>query len=144
MEGIPEELPQALQGQKRGIGGRRPQLADIVKMLQAIRFSRCTFMCIDAADECAAAQRFRLFYSLNKIHGESPSKRIFLIGRPHIRVEIENSFSGRLASLSVGPNKGDIVRYLRDTLAEEVTLDAIDESLEAEILEKTPEDISEM
>ena len=36
------------------------------------------------------------------------------------------------------------MRYLCDRLAEEVTLDAIDESLEAEILEKSPENISEM
>ena len=69
-------------------------------------------MCIDAVDECAAAQRFILFYSLSKIHEKSPSKRIFLIGRPHIQLEIESPFSERLVSLSVGPNKGDIVRYL--------------------------------
>ena len=31
--------------------------------------------------------------------------------------------------------------YLRDRLAEEVMLDAMDESLEAEILKKTPENI---
>lgn len=43
MEGIPEELSRALKEQKGVIGGRGPQLADIVKMLQAIS-SRRTFM----------------------------------------------------------------------------------------------------
>jgi len=131
---------------EKAISGRGPQLADtgIVKMLQAITSSQRTFMRIDAVDEGAAAQRLRLFHSLNKIHEKSPNKRIFLIGRLHIQVEIENSFSGRLVNLSVGRNKGNIVRYLGDRLAEEVTLDATNESLEAEILEKTPENISQM
>ena len=53
MERIPEEISRAFQHQKTTIGGHRPQLANIVKMLQFITSSRRTFMCIDAIDECS-------------------------------------------------------------------------------------------
>jgi len=49
-----------------------------------------------------------------------------------------------VTSLSISPKRGDIVRYLHSKLEEDTTLDAMDSSLEAEILRKIPEDISEM
>jgi len=142
--GIPEEIRQTLREQKEAAGGRRPQLADIVKMLQLITSSQCTYMCIDALDECIAAQRFRLFDSLKQILEKSPSARIFVTGRHHIRAEIENRLAGRVASVSVGPTRDDIVNFLRDRLSKDETPDAMDASLEAEIMEKIPENISEM
>ena len=36
MERIPEEILRALRDQKEAIGGRRPRLVDIVKMLQLV------------------------------------------------------------------------------------------------------------
>jgi len=41
--------------------------------------------------------------------------------------------------VSVGPSKDDIMVYLRLRLDEDETPDAMDESLEADILEKIPE-----
>ena len=64
MEKIPEEILQAFQEQKKAIGGRAPQLPDIVKILQAITSSQRTFMCIDALDECAAVHRIKILGSL--------------------------------------------------------------------------------
>ena len=49
-----------------------------------------------------------------------------------------------MTSLSLGLSKNDIIEYLGARLDEDETPDAMDESLEAEILEKTPEIISEM
>src|ERR1700760_2764664 len=43
---IPEETWQALREQNELSSGRRPQLVDIVKMLQLITSSQCTYMCI--------------------------------------------------------------------------------------------------
>ena len=126
------------------IGGRGPRLPDIVKMLQAITSSLRTFICIDAWDECAVAHRVKLLNSLKQILETSPCTRIFIIGRPHVRVEIEKCFAGRVISLSVGPSKDDIIEYLRLRLDEDETPDAMDESLEAEILEKIPQNMSEM
>ena len=67
-----------------------------------------------------------------------------MTGRPHIRAEIEKRLSRRVASLSISPTKRDITTYLKARLGEDETPDAMDESLEADILEKIPEKISEM
>ena len=49
-----------------------------------------------------------------------------------------------MISVSVGPSKHDITEYLRLRLDEDETLGAMDESLEEDILEKIPENMSEM
>ena len=144
MEKVPEEIAQAFREQKMVIGGRGPRLPDIVKMLQTITSSLRTFVCIDALDECAAGNRVKLLNSLRQILETSPHTRIFVIGRPHVRAEVEKRLSGRVISVPIGPNKDDIVEYLRLRLDEDETPDAMDESLEAEILEKIPENMSEM
>ena len=143
MERIPEEVWGALQEQKKEICGRKPQLADVVKMLQLITSEQHVFMCIDALDECGGAQRLKLLDSLNQILNKSPRMRVFLSGRPHIRAEVEKRFAQQVVSVSISPTKGDIIRYLRARLDEDETPDAMDKSLEADILEKIPEKISE-
>ena len=144
MEVIPEEISRAFQEQKKDIGGCGPQLGDIVKMLQLITSSQRTFMCIDALDECTGVQRFRLFDSLKQILEKSPGTRVFVTGRPHIRDEIEQRLAGRVISVSVAPRKADIITYLRVRLSEDETPNAMDASLERDILSKIPENISEM
>jgi len=144
MERVPDEILLAFQEQKRAIGGCGPQLADIVKMLQAITSSQPTFICIDALDEYVGGQRFKVVDTLRQVLEKSPTTRIFMTGRPHIRAEVEKRIAGRTISLSVGPSKGDITTYLHARLGENETPDAMDESLEADILEKIPESISEM
>ena len=144
MERIPEEIWRVFQQQKRTIGGRRPQLVNIVKMLQCITSSRRTFMCLDALDECSGVERFRLFDSLKEIVEQSPETRIFVTGRPYIRAEIESRLAGQVASVSVMSAAGDITRYLRFRLGHDETPDCMDESLRAEILVKIPENMSEM
>jgi len=144
MEWVPEEISGALQDQKKAVCGRKPQLSDIVGMLQRITSSQPTFMVIDALDECTAVQRFRLFDSLEAILAKSPGARIFVTGRPHIRTEIETRLKGRVTSVSVGPSRDDIVRLLRVRLSEDETPEAMDSSLEADILEKIPQSTSEM
>jgi len=144
METIPEEISSAFREQKRTVGGRKPQLVDLVKMLQAIASSRPTFICIDALDECAGVERFRLLDSLKEVMERSPGIRIFVTGRPHIRAEIESRLAGDVVSVSVNSTRGDIKRYLRVKLGLDETPDAMDASLKAEILEKIPANMSEM
>ena len=141
---IPEEITRAFEKEKTAIGGRGPQLSDIVKMLQTTTSSLPTFVCIDALDECAAAHRVKLLNSLQQILKASPRTRIFIIGRPHVRSEIEKRLAGRVISVSVGPSTKDIMEYLRLRLDEDETPDAMNESLEADILEKILENMSEM
>jgi len=144
MERIPDEISQTLQEQKRAVSGRKPQLGDIVNVLQLVTSSQRTFMVIDALDECTAAQRFRLFDSLKQILEKAPGVRIFVTGRPHIRREIETRLVGSVTSVSVGPSSDDIAQFLGVRLSEDEVPDAMDSSLEAEILLKICENTSEM
>ena len=144
MERIPEEISRTFQERKKLIGGCGPQLADLVKMLQAITAAQRTFMCIDALDECAGVQRARLLDSLNQIVAKSPRTRIFITGRPQIRDEVERSLAERVIDVSIDSAKDDIIRYIHARLAEDETSDAMDESLKADILGKIPENMSEM
>jgi len=141
---VPEDIARAYEDQKKVIGGRGPQLSDIVKILQTTTSEKPTFICIDALDECVAEHRVKILNSLNQILQKSPGTRIFVTGRPHIQDEIGKRLSGRLATIRITPKRGDIIRYLHSRLDEDTTPDAMDTSLEAEILKKIPEDVSEM
>jgi len=144
LEEIPEEISQAYQKQKKGLGGRGPLLSDIVKMLQTTSSQEHAFICIDALDECVPEYRAKLLISLNEILRKSPGVRIFMTGRPHIRSEIGRRLAGRVMSLPISTKRDDIIRYLHSRLEEDTTPDAMDSSLEADILKKIPEDVSEM
>ena len=144
MENIPEDIARAFQQQKRTMGGRRPQLANLVTMLKAIASARPTFMCIDALDECAGVERFRLLDSLKEVLERAPGIRIFVTGRPHIRTEIESRLAGHVESVCISSTRADITRYLHVRLGHDETPDAMDETLKAEILDKIHENISEM
>ena len=141
---VPEEIVRAYEDQKKVIGGRRPQLPDIVKMWQTISSEKPTFICIDALDECAAEYRVKILDSLHQILQKSPGLRIFVTGRSHIQPEITKRLSGRVTIIAITPRRGDIIRYLRARLNEDTNPDAMDSGLEADILKKIPEDISEM
>ena len=144
LERIPDQISGAFQEQKMAVGGRGPLLPDLVKMLQTVTSSLRLYICIDALDECAAVHRVKLLDSLKLILEKSPRTRIFIIGRSHIRVEVEKRLAGRVICVLVGPNKDDIVGYLRARLDEDETPEAMDENLEAGIMSKIPEKLSEM
>jgi len=141
---IPEEISEAYEDQKKVIGGRGPQLSDIAEMLRAASSERLTFLCIDAMDECAPEHRVKILDSLRQILQKSPSIRIFMTGRPHVRAEIGKRLAGRVASIAITPRKDDVIEYLRTRLREDTKPDAMDGRLEADILRKIPEDVSEM
>ena len=141
---IPERMVKAFRDREKVIGGQRLSLSEIVEFLQDISSSRCTFICIDALDECPAGHRMKLLDSLNQILQESQGARIFLTGRPHIRGEVEKHLAGRAATRSITPTKDDIIIFLRAKLREDTMPDAMDESLEEEIMKSIPETVSEM
>jgi len=144
MEIFPKEISRGIEEKGPTVTKWRPELADIVEILQLITSSQPTFMCIDGLDECVGAQRVRILDSLELILKKAPGTRIFMTGRPHFRAEIEERLAGRVVSVPAGPNKDDIITYLRARLAEDETPDAMEGSLEADILEKIPENISGM
>ena len=144
LEEIPKEIAEAYEDQKPVLGGRGPQLASIVRMLQNTASIKRTFMFIDGLDECAARDRVKILDSLNQIIQSSPGTRMFLTGRSHIEAEVGNRLSGRVTAMRITPRRDDVVSYLHSRLDEDSTPDAMDSSLKADILRKIPEDISEM
>ena len=141
---IPTKITQAFQDQKNIIGGRELGLGEIAEILQDISSSRPTFICIDALDECMPEYRAELLASLNQILNKSSSTRIFLAGRLHIRDEVEKCLARRVVALSIAPTSDDIIRFLQAKLKEDVIPDAMDKSLEADIIKDIPGMASEM
>jgi len=144
LDDIPEVVSLAYQSQKLAIGGREPRLSEIVKMLQTVTSRGPASICIDALDECVPEHRVKILDSLNQILQNSPGTRIFVTGRPHIRSEIGRRLAGRVTTLPISSKRDDIVRYFHSRLEEDTVPDAMDSSLEAEILRKILEDVSEM
>ena len=144
LEEIPAEISGAFRDQKKVIGGRKLGLAEIVAMLQDISSSRPIFICIDALDECMAEYRAEMLDSLKQILHKSSSIRIFLAGRLQIRDEVMKYLAGWLVAISIIPTKDDIIRFLREKLKKDATPDAMDKSLEADIIKTIPETVSAM
>ena len=143
-ERIPAEIVQAFQLHKRATGGRRLGLSQVVKMLQDLSLSHRTFICIDALDECMAKYRAQLLKSLGQILRGSPSTRIFLSGRLHIRNEVEQNLPRMVVAVSTAPTRDDIIRFLREKLKEDTTPEAMDKGLEEDIIKNIPETVSEL
>ena len=141
---VPEEIAQAYEVQKQVIGGRAPQLDDIVRMLQNTVSIKRTFICIDALDECVAGYRVKILASLDQILRSSPGTRVFVTGRPHIEAEVGKRLSGRGTVIRITPQRHDILSYLHHRLEEDTMPEAMDSSLEADILGKICKDVSEM
>jgi len=141
---VPEEIARAYEVQKRVIGGRTPQLADIVKMLKDTVSIKRTFICVDALDECVSRYRVEILASLGQILRSSPGTRMFVTGRPHIEAEVGKRLSGRGTVIRITPQRQDILSYLHRRLDEDPTLDAMDNNLKADIVRKISKDVSEM
>ena len=143
-DGIPELIRQVFRVGKRGFGGRAAQLLDLVEILKkTIASLPEVFICIDGLDECLPKNRRKLLESLQDIARASPTTRIFLSGRPHIRDEVERYFAEAI-KIAVMPTVEDIERYLEMRLDRDPTPSAMDNSLRAEIMQVIPRKISQM
>jgi len=143
-DGIPEPLRQIFRKEKGVFGPRAAQLSDLVKILKTTIASLPeVFICIDALDECLPKNRRELLESLLDIVRASPTTRVFLSGRPHVRDEVKRCFI-EVATISVVPPIRDIERYLDMRLEKDTTPGAMDGNLRAEIMEVIPRKISQM
>ena len=129
LEEVPGEKAKAYENQKMIIGGWKPELSDILKMLQTISSGQLTFTCIDAPDECAPKHRAKVLDSLHQIRQKSPGTRISVTGRPHIQDEIRRRISGRLATIRITPKRDDVIGYLRAGLSQDMNPDAMDSTV---------------
>jgi len=144
LDEVPEKIVKTFQEREEIIGSQRLALSEVVEFLQDISSLQCTFICIDALDECPSEHRAKLLDSLNQILQGSPCARIFLTGRPHTQGDVERYLAGRAATRSIAPATNDITIFLREKLKEDTIPDAMDESLEEEIIETIPKTASGM
>ena len=143
-EDMPKDIRGAFQEAKK-VGGRRPLLADLMRMLKtAIASLPQVFVCIDALDECLPKHLPELLKSLRDIVRESPGTRVFLTGRPHIREDIQGYFP-KAATISISPKRSDIKNYLKTRLERDVEeSQAMNSDLQADIMRIVLEKISDM
>ena len=143
-EFAPGEISKAMREQIKSIDGHESWLVNIVQMLRLITSSRPTFLCIDGLDECGGVQRARVLESLKQILEKSPGARVFVTGGSPVGAGMEEHLPGRVASVSANLRKDDIATYIRSRLAKDRSQNAMDECLEAEILENILGNISGM
>ena len=135
---IPEDIRKAFQE------GRRPLLADLIRMLRiAMTSLPQVFICIDALDECIPKNVFEVLELLRDIVRESPSTRIFLTGRPHVGGDIQRYFPKAVAT-PVSPNQDDIRNYLEMRLDRDPEPEAMSNDLRMDIVRVILEKISDM
>jgi len=128
---IPEEISGAYDDRRNAVGGQGLQISDLLKMLQTTSAHNRAFICIDALDECATEHIAKVLDSLSQLLQKS---------LPQVRARL----GGPVTSISISPKRDDIITYIHSRLAADTTSDAMDSSLEADILEKIHSDISEM
>ncbi|RPA97507.1 hypothetical protein L873DRAFT_1690624, partial [Choiromyces venosus 120613-1] len=122
----------------------RLRLAELAEMLKrTIALIPEVFICIDALDESSPKNRLELLRSLGDIVRDLPTVRVFLTGRPHVQDEIDKHFAGAV-KLPISPTTEDIKAYLKMRLDGDTEVDAMDDELRADIMEKIPERISEV
>ncbi|RPA88632.1 hypothetical protein L873DRAFT_926059, partial [Choiromyces venosus 120613-1] len=123
------------QKSKGSIGGRELRLPDILKLLAKILASfRRTFICIDGLDEYAIERRPELLRSLQQVLRDSPTTRLFLAGRPHLKEEVKKHLSESVAHLAIKPHESDIKKYINKKISEDPDPDAMSGELESEII----------
>jgi len=141
---IPKDIREAFQEAKKEVGGRRPLLADLVRMLRiAIARPAKVFICIDALDECLPKNLPELLESLRDISRECPGARIFLTGRPHVGEAIQRYFTKAVA-IPISPNTGDIKSYLQMRLDRDAEPGAMNDDLRADIVKIILKNMSDM
>jgi len=130
---IPKDIREAFQEGKK-VGGRRPLLVDLMRMLRiAIVSFPQVFICVDALDECLPKDLPKLLESLRDIIRECPGTRILLTGRPHVGEAIQRYFT-KAVTIPISPNEDDIRNYVVMRLDSDDMPEAMNDSLRAEIV----------
>ena len=141
---IPNYVREAFEKGKTELGGRGLRLVDLMRMLRtAIASLPQVFICVDALDEFLPKCLPELLESLRDIVRGSPSARIFLTGRPHIREDIQRYFI-KAVVIPISPNPDDIRNYVETRLDRDAEPEAMSNDLRADIVRVTQEKISDV
>jgi len=140
---IPEAVVEDFEKAKSVIGGRGIQVPAILKMFQTIAAARCTFICVDALDECVPEHRVVVLESLGQILQGSPNTRLFMTGRPHVRSEVERELGGAATFVLIQTTEDGVLRFLREKLRKDTIPNMMSSTLEEDIIKSIPAICSE-
>jgi len=142
---IPKEIVEAFLAAQGHIGGRVPQLSQILGMFpRVLACFRQAFICVDALDELVVEHRVEFLCGLCEILEKSPNTRLFLTGRSHIQPELESRIPCSISVISIQLSMDDIKSYLETKLASDPDPEAMDASLRQEIMTKITQEFSEV
>ena len=144
MGNIPNYLREAFQEGLKEVGWRGLRLADLVRMLRmTIASLPQVFICIDALDECLPRNLPVLLESLRDIVQESPTTRIFLTGRPHVKETVQKYFAQTVV-IPISPNTDDVRYYLEMRLDRDEAPEEMNKGLRREIVRTILEKMCDM
>ena len=144
LDEVPEGIVETFRNRGRVVGCQELAISEIVGLLRDITSTRPTFICIDALDECPLRHQEKLLDSLNQILQSRSGTRLFMTGKSDIVSEVVKHLGGRAATRSVIPIKNDIITFFRVKLGEDRLPDAMDKSLEEEIIRYISVQVPEM
>jgi len=137
-EEIPEAIAEDFRKEKSAIGGRGLQVPAILKMFQTIAATKRVFICVDALDECVPENRMVVLGSLGQILQGSPSIRLFMTGRPHVRREVERELGGAVNFIFIRATEDGVIGFLREKLRKDTAPDMMSSTLEEDIMNSIP------
>ena len=110
--GIVDGIKNAFENSKQG-GGKGLRLPEMVGLfVKTIGPLGRVYICVDAMDELVPQHRSEFLRALRQITQEGPNTRLFLTGRPHIRVELDKHLTKGAYAIQIVPDQIDIARYL--------------------------------
>ena len=76
--------------------------------------------------------------SLGQMVQGSPSTRLFMTGRPHVRSEVEGELGGEATFVSIQATEDGVLRFLREKLKKDTIPSLMTSTLEGEIMRSIP------
>ena len=144
--GIVGEIRNAFEESKKG-GGKGLRLPEMLGLfVKTIVSLERVYICVDAMDELVPQHRSEFLRALRQITQESPNTRLFLTGRPHIRMELDKHLTKGAYIIHIVPDQGDIAKYLNRKMDDDDDRDPdlMTENLKNDIMKTMLEKASEM
>ena len=139
---VPTEIEEAFKRAATDVGGRGLQVSETVKLFRAaLAPAKRAFICIDALDECPDKHISQLLTSLHTTSQASPDVRLFITGRPPIRIAVVKYLPGGARVIPIIPNSEDIREYLEMELGRDLDSETMSPALRADIMKRILEKI---
>ena len=140
------EIRNAFEESKKegGKGLRLPEMLEL--FVKTIGSLERVYICIDAMDELVPQHRSEFLRALRQIAQEAPNTRLFLTGRPHIRMELDKHLTKGAYIIHIVPDQGDIAKHLNRKMDDDGDgdPDLMTENLKNDIMRTMLEKASEM